>query len=164
MKRVAAGAHLLTLRRLSLQNVQMIDRTDFCLACSFLFQCKQLALDFYNWVDWDAPSSRDWVELWRGFGPMSIPSEQGHRAMPMNFLSWKKSLLAPARFKAGTSGPESSTLRLCQTGSTSRYKKHDKYSITEGGVAVKQNAYLWWSRQAADHRVQPNSSHSTYQC
>ena len=43
---------------------------------------------------------------------MSIPTEPGHLAMPINFLAYGKNQLAQARFKAGTSRPRVNQAKL----------------------------------------------------
>ena len=47
---------------------------------------------------------------------MSILSDLGHLAMPINFLTYEKNKMAQASFKPGPLDPESYTLPLRHTG------------------------------------------------
>ena len=59
------------------------DRADYTLDCSFLPQWKHHVLVFT--LEWSG--ARPMGEQWWGLGPMSIPRELGHLAMPINFLA-----------------------------------------------------------------------------
>ena len=82
MKRVAAGAHLPT-PWLFEPVKRPDDRADYCLDCSFLPQWKHRVLVFT--LEWSGarPMGAQWCDL----GPMNIPSELGHLAMPTYFLA-----------------------------------------------------------------------------
>ena len=89
MKRVAAGAYLLT-PWLFEPAKRPDDRADYCPDCSFLPQWKHRILVFT--LEWSGV--RPMGEQWWGLGPMSISSEVGHLAMPINFLAYGKNHMA----------------------------------------------------------------------
>ena len=82
MKHVATGAHLPT-PWLFEPAKRPNDRTDHCLDSSFLPKWKHWVLVFT--LEWSG--ARPMGEHCWGLGPMSIPSELGHLAMPTNFLA-----------------------------------------------------------------------------
>ena len=82
MKRITMGAHLQTVWLFEPAKLPD-DRADYCLNYSFLPQCKHQVLVFT--LEWSG--ARPMGEQWRGFGPVSIPSELGRLAVPINFLA-----------------------------------------------------------------------------
>ena len=104
MKRALISRHL---GFLSLRNAQTVEPTTAWTAVSFLsastrywflhFSGAGRAL-WANSSQGSAKTSRSWL------GPMSISSELGHLAVPINFLAWGKNQMAQANFEHGTSG------------------------------------------------------------
>ena len=59
------------------------DRAGYCLGCSFLPQRKHQVLFFT--LEWSGALPMG--DKWRGFGPISFPSELSHLAVPINFFA-----------------------------------------------------------------------------
>ena len=97
-KRVAAGAHLPHPWFLIPWKTQALEPPTAWTAVSSPVQAT--GTRFYTWVEWGAPYGRKVVI---GLGPMSIPSEMGHLALPIDFLAWGKIQMTQASFEPGTS-------------------------------------------------------------
>ena len=112
MKIVAAGVHLEASWLLNLRNPD--DRIDYCLGCSFLSLCDN-RYSFYNNVDGDAPSSRDWGRAVLKSRPNSISSKLDQLAFPNKFLPKEKSRGLGGSSNRGPLSLNSCTLPLHQS-------------------------------------------------
>ena len=60
------------------------DRHNYCAGCSLPYSERTLSTRFYNWMNWEAPSSRDWRQI----VVRSQPNKHLQRTGPHSDADW----------------------------------------------------------------------------